>query len=431
MKHTTPILRVFSVLAAAALVCCACREEVKVTKPSIRKDKKQLPPECQQVAKVRNGCLFIGAKYDGQRDLLIEFSRCMYNRLMTFRQVGLAENSGETAALNPDRSPDVLLNSAFSDNIGPLNIQGGGWCGANHSFAEQNRVHTAAHVSAQFFADGKELRDGDQVRANQVWIKVHNVIFNPLFPPKSGADVLDTPLCHEEVDYTVENGSIFVSLKQTFVNEAPVIVNTYYGMQSMFCNETEIMTPSGPYTEFTPETQVEYFLKSDYPNFRRFIERRSETRAADGQPVSADVRAPVRYYQSAYLLPVGMGMHQEVNDKEFLFTHSYGKCYHRLISGKKKTTGQIVSWQGLYNWPQPLQDNQDLLAYTASRDWCEYLFMDLKRETDRLHFSLPERLKGRKYVVAEKSGGITGFSKAGDGLEITASAPGSLVLVFR
>ena len=37
----------------------------------------------------------------------------------------------------------TLLNEATSDNIGPFELMAGGWCGGNHSYADDNTTRTA------------------------------------------------------------------------------------------------------------------------------------------------------------------------------------------------------------------------------------------------------------------------------------------------
>ena len=43
---------------------------------------------------------------------------------------------------------------------------------------------------------------------------------------------LSVPLCYETVKYLVEGNSVTVAVSHEFVNEEPVMVNSYYGMQT-------------------------------------------------------------------------------------------------------------------------------------------------------------------------------------------------------
>lgn len=78
--------------------------------------------------------IFISRKFDDNNDFIIKFSKCMFNKLMTFQTIGLA-NAYEKI-VNGDNF-DVAYNMTSSDNIGPISINGGGWCGGNHSYLEE------------------------------------------------------------------------------------------------------------------------------------------------------------------------------------------------------------------------------------------------------------------------------------------------------
>ena len=55
----------------------------------------------------------------------------------------------------PDASPTSLLNLAYSDNIGPFNITGYGWCGGNHPYLDEV-TQTARNIGYRIYIDGKE-----------------------------------------------------------------------------------------------------------------------------------------------------------------------------------------------------------------------------------------------------------------------------------
>ena len=371
-----------------------------------------------QVAKVIGEKLYIGAKYDETRDILITFEKCMFNSLMTFAKVGLAENTEAYPLLNPDRATTQTLNQASSDNIGPISLVDGGWCGANHSYKEQNTVRTAESVSYEFYADGKKLTDGNIVSAKSIEVRVKNRIFNPTIPPEESAVILSSELCIEDAIYRVENGNIFVSLSHTYTNELPVTVNNYYGMQSMFSTEDAVFTPGGEYTDFTKTTELlSSFKKQDYPNFRRFIER----------------NATKDRYQSTYLLPYEDGNHNLIGDTSFMFTYSSGKSYHHIMGTNVVQVGSTVSWAGLYSWFLPMRDDDDVLVYTAQMHGKTYLFIDAKRAIAETYVEIPPQLTGQEYTIVEKSESITtvGDAASAKGLKFASSSTGTLILAFN
>lgn len=369
-----------------------------------------------QVAKVIGENLYIGAKYDKFNDILITFRKCMFNNLMTFAKIGLAENNNTYPLYNPERDTYENLNVTSSDNIGPIAVSGNGWCGGNHSYAEQNSVKTAETISYEFYADGIKLDDGDIALADTVTVIVKNRIYNPTVHPEEGADILSEELCIEDVIYKIENGNIFVSLSQSYTNNVPVTIENYYGMQSMCDFENAIMTPGGMYSDFTDEASVGRFYKSDYPDFRRFIERKENKLR----------------YQSTYLLPFEAGKHDYLNSEDFMFTRSYGKSYHHLLSNDQAKAGDVVEWAGLYTWFAALQDDEYILAYKGKMNGKIYLFIDAKKAISETYILIPTELIGKEYTVVEKSNTIitVGEIAGAKGLKFGTNAAGSLILSF-
>lgn len=287
-----------------------------------------------QVAKVVGGELYIGAKYDAARDITMHFKKCMFNELLTFYRVGLAANNGRLPAENPDRDVAVTLNSArYSDNIGPLLVEGSTWTGGNHPYTD-NTTKTAKTVSYEFAADGLPLSDGDLVRADVVTVRVTNHIYDPRVAPSAGATHLSRLLCVETVTYRIEGGDIQVSVNHDYTGATPGKLSTYHGMQSMCDGETQILTPDGAYASgWTAATNGMQFLKSAYPDFRRILERR-----ADGN------------MQLTMLYPDGIGDHRHVGATQPVFSYNSQKAYHYLLRGYNFTASSNYSWRGLYSW---------------------------------------------------------------------------------
>ena len=403
--------------------CSKAAEPNKVPVPEPGKKPIVVHKDTKQAVKVVGDKLYIGAKYNSEYDILITFSQCMFNKLMTFSQVGLASNKSKYPLPDPDREVEVMLNQAFSDNIGPFCITNNGWCGANHSYKDKNEVNTAENISFSFYADGKKLKDKDKLTAKRVQIKVENRIFNPMVQPAPGAKILSEELCKEEVEYLVENGSIYVNAKHTFTNASPVPIYVYYGMQSMFWNESQIMTPQGEYADFMDASPDKTFYKGEYPDFRRYIERRMEP--------SMGQRGKM-LYQSAYLLPEGNGKHDQLKDNQMIFTHSWGKCYHVILKDVEAHAGMKVNWSGIYNWFDPIIDNDQLLVYTARAKGKDYLFIDARKAVKDMKVGIPDQLRGKKHDIASKSKGVTRLDISEDGkyLTLSTTGPESAILIF-
>ena len=172
----------------------------------------------------------------------------------------------------PDTSPASVLNLAYSDNIGPFNITGYGWCGGNHPYLDEV-TRTARNVGYHIYVDGKEIKEDMSALTKEIKITVTNEIMNPSkADTSSGKTLLNDVLCIETVSYSVYRNNIQVSVSHEFQNESPVTVQMYYGMQSMFEKETHTLTAGGKYTDWTVQKEVSTFTKKEYPSFRRFID---------------------------------------------------------------------------------------------------------------------------------------------------------------
>lgn len=365
---------------------------------------------------VRDGeQLYIASRTDAARDIVYHFRRCMFNKLYTFYRVGFRP-AGDAAPSSEATAADVTwVNTASSDNIGPMRIAEGGWCGANHSYLEAGRIKTAHCEGFKILTDGKPLKERATMYARRVEIRVRNTIYNPAIAPAPDAERLASPLCTENAVYSVEGNSIRVTVRHAFLNETPVTILHYYGMQSMFAGEDLLMTPGGRFADFTPVTEGGMnFSRGDYPAFRRFIEKNS----ANGT------------CQSSWLLDDGLGSHAQIDGETFVFTKSSGKAYHHLVCGRQRMKGDETSWSGLYTWFQrPIADDADLLIYAGRMEGCDVLFIDAKRAFSDRRIDLPARLAGRKYTVLQQDATLE-VAQAGGKITVRATAPASAIVRF-
>ncbi|RKO73399.1 hypothetical protein D7322_01665 [Sphingobacterium puteale] len=367
----------------------------------------------KQYIKVVGDQAYIGAKFDKTQDITILFRKCMFNDLMTFFQIGLANNSSALPSKTPERKPDQILNLTTSDNIGPVLIQGGSWIGGNHSYQETGKSKTAKTLSYAFYADGELLKAGDERWAQVVTVRVKNALYDPLRPgPQSDGEQtsLDHTLILEDVIYTILGGSIQVELSHKYQSNEKRIVERYYGMQSMFVGETDLMTPNGPFSDFQRIPEDTTFSKRAGQDFNRIIELNSVTGIC----------------QSTFLYP---------EPKRFLgkdnkaFIRAYGKSYHNLLASKEIKKGEFFSWSGLYTWFRPLTNNHNYLAYCGKMEGEQLIFIDCKCPFQG-EIVLPNSLLNKKYRILFLDQGI-GIQKSKQGLKMKAKRNGSLILAYK
>lgn len=372
------------------------------------------PGSGELYVKVQGENCYISAKLSDDTDIVYWFRKCLFNELYTFYRVGLVTNPGAAPTPRPEAEPEVTLNLAFSDNIGPFAIKDCGWCGANHSYREGNKVRTAANESFAIEVDGKPAGEGFAHYADEVRIDVRNVIYNPARPSEAGGETrLEEPLCRETVVYTIRRNSIGVDVAHRFENAEPVTVTAYYGMQSMFNAETHTLTSGGAFPDWSVLDNSR-FTKGDYPAFRRFVEKNDKA------------------YQSTFLLDSGLGDHSWIPDANAIFIgNSYGKNYHWLIADKSVGKGVTTSWQGVYTWfAEPLADDGELLCYEGVVGGRTALFVDCKRACERT-LTLPEGYTLEGYGMLDTNGGIEVAAEGSRQLRIRAPQAGGCVLQLK
>lgn len=366
--------------------------------------------------KITGEDLYISAKLDAETDILYWFKKCMFNELFTFYRVGTIANSMPAPTTLPDTSPASVLNLAYSDNIGPFNITGYGWCGGNHPYLDEV-TRTARNVGYHIYVDGKEIKEDMSALTKEIKITVTNEIMNPSkADTSSGKTLLNDVLCIETVSYSVYRNNIQVSVSHEFQNESPVTVQMYYGMQSMFEKETHTLTAGGKYTDWTAQKEVSTFTKKEYPSFRRFIEK------------------SVHAYQSSYLFADGLGNHEEIADDDIIFIgNSSNKTYHKIIANKEHKKGDVIHWSGVYTWfKSPVSDDDGLLCYEGIIDNQKVLFIDCKKSVNKM-IQLPDGYIKKTFTIREKSESITiaGNKVTTQGLKIVSDGPGSCVITFN
>lgn len=249
----------------------------------------------------------------------ITFEKCMANNLYTFKEIKLN---------------DKVVNSTSSDNIGPFLVQGGVWLGGNHAFGSS---HSAQTMSVTHEIDGATTKRGTFENVKVVHVNVVNELY--YYDMEKFAD--------EIVDYYISGNSIEVYCHHDYAYKNPLNVARYYGMQSMFTYETEILLPGtdNPNWRQLVDTQIGNEInitKDSAPNFCTYIEH-----------------GPFGY-QASYMYREGLGNREWVESgSDVVFIgNSYGKSYHKTIGDHVVKAGDSSDWHGVYTWfSEPIADN--------------------------------------------------------------------------
>ena len=289
--------------------------------------------------------LAIESRLEGCHSIRYEFSRCMANHIYTFSRV-LVDS--------------VVVNEATSDNIGPFLIENSGWTGGNHLLPDGSPSARTDSISIHN-ERGERLGDGFRGDAECVTIRVVNTLLNPLEPDKK--------FCTETICYSVCGNSIQVCATHSYVNVNPLKISRYYGMQSMMVGETEILTPGGKYSRWTPVDSVDRFTRKSAPQFHQFIEKSDVCHAA------------------AYMTGKGIGDRHLVAPDDFVFIgNSWSKSYHKLIGDATVKNGDKTQWEGIYTWfISPLYSNPEYFSYLGCMNGRRAIFCH-KKTTDHITY---------------------------------------------
>lgn len=288
---------------------------------------------------IENDVLKYCSKYNKDYDLIIHFKYCMNNNIMTFTNVGLAQNTDIYPNTNFNRDI-TMLNNPGSDNIGPFNVQRdesigngvGGFTGGNHCYNEvygENEIHTAISDNYIFYLDDNKIENGFKGYGNTVKVLTENTIFDTRVAPLENETILNSPLIKEMVSYTLSNTQIEVCATHRFLKDATV---SYYGQQSVFQNESHVITPLGAYPVWTEVTNLSNFIKKDYPNFKAV-----SLKSNNG-------------YENDILINCGLGTRYMLDETSVIFTYSSNKTYTQLLNHNNIKQDDIIYWSGIYNW---------------------------------------------------------------------------------
>lgn len=251
----------------------------------------------------------------------INFQKCMVNNLFTFYTVSL--------------DGKVVNSAATSDNIGPFNA-GGTWMGGNHNTPQNGPKPSAYTVDVTATLDGSPLSDnGQSVEGSVLLIKVKNEIFY----------TDDKKFADEYMTYRVSGNSIEVWAEHEFQYPSPMLVNRYYGPQSMF-PATELLLPgtkNKTWISLPGKKEIDV-MKSEFSEFSTYVEKN-----ANG-------------YQAVLKYPDGIGDASCVSPsgEVYLFRNygaATGKSYHVMMWDHTVKAGDKTNWHALYTWfNKPVED---------------------------------------------------------------------------
>lgn len=367
--------------------------------------------------------LLIAANDGNGTEMCYWFKNCMSNSLFTFYRVGYrAVNSTASSAVGITSDRNIIwLNRTESDNIGPVGIDGyADFVGGNHSWrmadskgakgrGEYTSVKTASCDGVFISIDGQTLPTGSYIQGKSVKVEVFNTLYDPLVEPLRYASVLSSPLISEQVEYLIVGNSIDVKLTHVYAKD--IKVRRYYGMQSMFVDETRLFTPDGKYSLGIYPSDNLSFSKGQYPLFNRFIEFNSNG-----------------WCQSSWLELAGLGQHSEIGNSSIIFTRGTGKSYHVLLNGSNVAANTTYRWHGVYTWAKPLVNDDSIMVYTGYIDGREALYVDVRKCLDNFCVMIPFHwLKAQRL---ERSGEIDA-TVSGNVLNVSASESGSVILIKK
>lgn len=352
---------------------------------------------------VKDDAVYVSTYMDEQNDMLYVFKKCMYNELFTFYTVGSAPNQ-RTSLLDPTTEPKVVYNQTSSDNIGPFGIESYCWVGGNHSYRELNKNRTAKNLSWKVLGDGSELKSGDIKQVKSLVIEVENELYDPQYDINA---FYDHVLIKEKYQYIVENNSIRVNGEHTFSRDISSVC--YYGMQSMFLNETGMLTPASKFSTwqtYTSNNSPVYINKTEDPEFRHFVERRSS-----------------EAFQTTYLLNTGIGTHEKLDyTKNIFIANSWTKHYHVQMYNSSVKEGETTNWSGVYTWTlRPLVDDEKMFCHTGMIDGRHAVYVDFLQSDER-SISVPEHWTEAEDCTIEL------YEGRGEGLEYSLGEDGKILL---
>ena len=251
-------------------------------------------------------------------EVVINFRKCMANDLYTFYSVKLNGNE---------------LNSAqYSDNIGPFLVDGF-WSGGNHTNGSKKSANTLSYTIK---VDGEIVSKPFNTNGSVLTVEVENEL---LF---SDGERFVT----ERMTYVVSGNSIEVYGEHDYLYPRDLKVGRYYGMQSMFNGETEILLPG-----------------TDIPTWRSFVATNTGNEINITKSSAPDFCTFIEHspsgYQASYMMREDLGNRDWVADDDVIFIgNSYSKSYHKLIGDHVVKAGDHSAWHGIYTWfSRPITDN--------------------------------------------------------------------------
>ena len=361
---------------------------------------------------VKGNNLYVAFADNNGYEVCYWFCPTMANKLFTFHRVGYRKTKASSPSVEGIATDSKMtwLNSTNSDNIGAIYMKKGGWLGGNHLV---NDIRTAVTTNVTIMADNYALTENKgSVNCNQVTVVVENDILDPS-STVTASGTFSKKMISETVHYKITQNTIEVTLYHSFAKGVTNTINRYYGMQSMFSNEDKIMTPNGPYTDFTNKNKVKSFNYKYYPKFDRFIEMNSTN----------------GWCQASHLLSDGVGDHRYVGNNNNFITTKYNKNYHVLIMNLPVKEGTSYMWHGVYSWFRPLVNNKNILVYASMLNGKRVLYVDAKHACNTT-FTLPSNWagKGKKVKIAKTDKGLKLSIDSRSRVKVTATQAASGIL---
>jgi len=371
----------------------------------------QIPSK--QYAWREGGELWISAKWDYTKDILIKFDNNEFNNRMVVRSVGLAYSVGIISEdIKRAYETEILNVTELADNIGPFLINGD-WSGGGHAYPTNTsdpKYPTADILSYNFFADGQEIPENTLVSCDAVQVVATHELYDPPTTPSS----LNTVILHEKLSFNVIGGNIETMCE--FECISPTNIGAYYGMQTVTGSwqDTIYFAHSGV------NNQIQNWVSglvngstSTSPNLEKAIISNTDRSICLAMDMDIDKG-------------ILLDRDSNLNFASVVFT-SGTKTYWRLIGSTfgSMSTGDREYWRGRYNYFKNMASGADYLYYQYESG-VKYLIVDFVDSPNSTYKVFAPYTQNRDIEVVRADNTITIDSVVKpDGVEIVVTGYGN------
>jgi hypothetical protein len=374
---------------------------------------------------------YISDKFGTEKDFVIEFDSCMYNDLMSFRQLSTNDNTGINPKYDIESTPDdILINLDASDVVGPYNLKNYGFVSANHGYLGDLVNVTSAYTpgdgvlniadASGFIQSGGIARTGTSIQFNYTGVSGNQLTGVDLASSLTTSDqVRIYPLTAITDDYTFYVDGVAKSSGRFLGNTDEVIVNnTVYDPGSLSVIDgsmNDLLTEHVIYNYDTASIEVDFTFtmqKQDtlliyygmqwpnldsvyFPNGENTDIQLISNGLNSGQHGTYNIdRAIMKgtVYNVALWVDnsIGIGASRLLDVADPIFFTTQFKLYNQFISTESVLLDQAeYRWKGVFTIFENLS-NAFSFSYIMSYDNNDYLYIDWHQQavdTIDFHYS--------------------------------------------